>query len=62
MKLNFSLEDETFRAEIANWLQQNLTGEFAQLKFCGGPGDEHSFPELRKRWEQKLAPLRNVNW
>src|SRR5690606_23230194 len=33
----------------------NLTGEFAQLKFRGGPGDEHMFPEERKRWEQHLA-------
>src|SRR5690606_7262865 len=31
------------------------TGEFAQLKFRGGPGDEHMFPTERKRWEQHLA-------
>lgn len=55
MKLTFSKEDELFRAEIASWLQANLTGEFEQLKFRGGPGDEHMFPEERKRWEQKLA-------
>jgi alkylation response protein AidB-like acyl-CoA dehydrogenase len=55
MKLSFSPEDEKFRAEVAAWLQQNLSGEFEQLKFRGGPGDEHMFPEERKRWEQKLA-------
>ncbi len=55
MKLSFSAEDERFRTEIADWLAANLTGEFAQLKFRGGPGDEHSFPEERKQWEQKLA-------
>lgn len=55
MKLQFSEKDEAFRAEIAGWLKDNLTGEFAQLKFRGGPGDEHMFPEERKRWEQKLA-------
>jgi alkylation response protein AidB-like acyl-CoA dehydrogenase len=55
MKLSFSAEDERFRTEVADWLAANLTGEFAQLKFRGGPGDEHSFPEERKRWEQKLA-------
>lgn len=55
MKLQFSPEDEQFRAEIATWLADNLVGEFAQLKFRGGPGDEHMFPAERKRWERKLA-------
>lgn len=55
MKLSFSPEDEKFREEVATWLQENLTGEFEQLKFRGGPGDEHMFPQERKRWEQKLA-------
>ncbi len=55
MKLSFSAEDEQFRTEVADWLAANLTGEFAKLRFRGGPGDEHSFPEERKRWEQKLA-------
>ena len=55
MKLSFSAEDEQFRQEIANWLQVNLTGEFEKLRFRGGPGDEHTFPEERKVWEQKLA-------
>jgi alkylation response protein AidB-like acyl-CoA dehydrogenase len=55
MKLQFSPEDEQFRAEIATWLADNLVGKFAQLKFRGGPGDEHMFPAERKRWERKLA-------
>ena len=55
MKLSFSPEDEKFREEVATWLNENLTGEFEQLKFRGGPGDEHMFPEERKKWEQKLA-------
>ena len=55
MKLSFSPEDEKFRAEVAQWLSENLVGEFEQLKFRGGPGDEHMFPEERKKWEQKLA-------
>jgi len=55
MKLTFSKEDEKFREEIAAWLKANLVGEFEQLKFRGGPGDEHMFPEERKHWEQKLA-------
>lgn len=55
MKLRFSAEDEKFREEIAGWLKANLVGEFEKLKFRGGPGDEHMFPEERKHWEQKLA-------
>lgn len=55
MKLTFSAEDEQFREEVAAWLKANLVGEFEQLKFRGGPGDEHMFPEERKKWEQKLA-------
>ncbi len=55
MQLSFSPEDEKFRAEVAAWLQGNLNGEFEQLKFRGGPGDEHMFPEERLKWEQKLA-------
>ena len=55
MKLNFSAEDERFREEIAGWLRDNLCGEFEQLRFRGGPGDEHSLPRQRKVWERKLA-------
>ncbi len=55
MQLSFSPEDEQFREEVASWLQDNLTGEFEKLKFRGGPGDEHMYPEERKVWEQKLA-------
>lgn len=55
MKLSFSDKDEKFRAEVALWLFENLVGEFEQLKFRGGPGDEHMFPLERKKWEQKLA-------
>jgi alkylation response protein AidB-like acyl-CoA dehydrogenase len=55
VKLSFSQEDEQFRAEVADWLQANLTGEFSKLKFRGGPGDEHTYPEERKAWERRLA-------
>jgi alkylation response protein AidB-like acyl-CoA dehydrogenase len=55
MKLSFSEADESFRAEIAGWLQENLSGEFEPLRFRGGPGDEHMFPDERKDWERKLA-------
>ncbi len=55
MKLQFSAEDEQFRSQIADWLTSRLSGEFAPLKFRGVPGDEHSFPAERKRWEATLA-------
>ncbi|WP_435634398.1 acyl-CoA dehydrogenase family protein [Pseudomonas solani] len=55
MKIRFSEADEAFRLEVANWLADNLCGEFEPLRFRGGPGDEHSFPEERKAWERKLA-------
>ncbi|MNZ49410.1 Acryloyl-CoA reductase (NADH) [compost metagenome] len=55
MRISFSAEDEAFRAEVAAWLADNLCGEFEALRFRGGPGDEHSFPEERKAWERKLA-------
>lgn len=55
MKLTFSPQDEAFRGEVAGWLRDNLVGEFEVLRYRGGPGDEHMFPEERKRWEQKLA-------
>ena len=54
MKLSFSDEDERFRREVAAWLAANLGGEFEQIRFRGGPGDEHSFVEERKAWERKL--------
>lgn len=55
MKIGFSSADEAFRQEIASWLAAHLQGEFAPLRFRGGPGDEHSFPSARKAWERELA-------
>ncbi|WP_367401425.1 acyl-CoA dehydrogenase family protein [Solimonas sp. SE-A11] len=47
--------DEAFRAEVAGWMREHLSGRFASLKHRGGPGDEEAFPELRKDWERELA-------
>ncbi|MHC8318727.1 acyl-CoA dehydrogenase family protein [Pseudomonas sp. LB3P31] len=55
MKIGFSRADEAFREEVAQWMTEHLCGEFAPLRFRGGPGDEHSFPEERKAWERELA-------
>ena len=54
MKLSFSAADEQFRSEAASWLENALSGEFAAVRFRGGPGDEHSVVEERKAWEREL--------
>ncbi len=55
MDLRFSEEDEAFRNEIARWLADNLTGEFAALRGRGGPGDEHALLDERRAWERTLG-------
>ena len=55
MKLSFSSADEAFRQEAAGWLEDNLSSDFAAVRFRGGPGDEHSVVEERKAWERRLA-------
>lgn len=55
MQLRFTAEDEAFREQVASWLADNLCGDFEPIRFRGGPGDEHSFVEERKAWEQRLA-------
>lgn len=55
MKLDMTPQDETFRAEVAAWMQEHLRGRFEPLRHRGGPGDEDAFPVLRKEWEQELA-------
>lgn len=44
----------TFRAEVAEWMDLHLRGEFEPLR-NGGPGDPGFEPGLAKRWEQELA-------
>ena len=55
MHLRFSDEDEAFRREVADWLADNLSGEFAALRGRGGPGDEHALQGERRAWERRLA-------
>jgi len=43
------------RSAIKQWLETHLTGDFAELRHRGGPGDEGADPELRKRWEREMA-------
>ncbi len=55
MQLRFTPEEEQFREQVADWLSDNLSGEFAAIRYRGGPGDEHVFVEERKAWEARLA-------
>ena len=49
------IEVQEFRAEVREWLADNLVGEFAALKGLGGPGREHEAFEERRAWNQHLA-------
>ncbi len=55
MHVRFSDEDEAFRRELAVWLDDALSGEFAVLRGRGAQGDATSFIDLRRAWERKLA-------
>jgi len=55
MDLSVTAEDEAFRAEVREWLAQNLRGEFEQLRGTGGSGREHEAIELRTEWEKALG-------
>ncbi|MCV7346882.1 acyl-CoA dehydrogenase IpdE1 [Mycolicibacterium rhodesiae] len=46
---------EEFRAEVREWLADNLVGEYAALKGLGGPGREHEAFEERLAWNRHLA-------
>ena len=46
---------EEFRAEVREWLTDNLVGDYAALKGLGGPGREHEAFEERLAWNRQLA-------
>ena len=48
-------EHGQFRSEVAAWLADNLTGEFAKLRGLGGPGREHEAFAERLAWERHMA-------
>ena len=48
-------EDRAFRAEIRDWLESNLSGQFAHARGLGGPGREHEAFEVRLEWERHMA-------
>ncbi|WP_194420643.1 acyl-CoA dehydrogenase family protein [Microbacterium abyssi] len=47
--------DERFRAEIREWLSENLSGRFAALRGRGGSGREHEDFEARLEWNRHMA-------
>src|SRR3954452_577030 len=55
---------EEFRAEVKEWLADNLVGEFAALKGVGGPGREHEEVEERRGGDQHrpAAGLTCLGW
>jgi len=53
--LRFSDEDEAFRRQVAEWLAENLAGEFSRLRGRGGPGDENALQGERRAWERHLG-------
>ena len=53
--MRFTPQDEQFRAEVRDWLDANLAGEFASLRGVGGPGREHQRYEERLAWNRHLA-------
>ncbi|HEY8478329.1 MAG TPA: acyl-CoA dehydrogenase family protein [Spirillospora sp.] len=55
MRQHDSPEDRAFRAEVRDWLESNLSGEFARVRGLGGPGREHEAFEERLAWERHMA-------
>jgi alkylation response protein AidB-like acyl-CoA dehydrogenase len=55
MDLRDRPQDSAFRAEIRQFLETHLVGEFADLGGRGGSGDETFGFEARLRWEKVLA-------
>jgi alkylation response protein AidB-like acyl-CoA dehydrogenase len=53
--VRFTPQDEEFRAEVRDWLDANLAGEFAGLRGAGGPGREHERYDERLAWNRHLA-------
>lgn len=55
MDLTYSEEDQAFRAEVRGWLEEHLTGEWADLRGLGGAGRDHEAHDERVAWNRLLA-------
>jgi alkylation response protein AidB-like acyl-CoA dehydrogenase len=47
--------DAQFRDAVRDWLNENLSGQFAELRGFGGPGREHEAYDARLAWDRRLA-------
>jgi alkylation response protein AidB-like acyl-CoA dehydrogenase len=54
-RVELPADDEDFRAVVRDWLGTHLTGEFAELRGRGGPGDEDIGFDVRVAWEELLG-------
>jgi alkylation response protein AidB-like acyl-CoA dehydrogenase len=59
MDLQYTPEQQRFRADARAWLTDRLDGRFAKVRGRGGPGDEHELFDERWEWEQELG---RDNW
>ncbi|WP_169814302.1 acyl-CoA dehydrogenase family protein [Nocardia mexicana] len=50
-----SPKDAEFRADVREWLAENLNGQFRELVGLGGPGREHEAFDERLEWDRHLA-------
>lgn len=46
---------DEFAAIVREWLEENLSGEFAAIRGKGGPGREHECFDERLAWDRHLA-------
>ena len=58
MDLRFSPEEEAFRDEARAFLTTELSGEYADIRGRGAPGDEHAMFDRRHAWERRLGEAR----
>jgi len=54
-RVELPADDDEFRAVVRDWLGEHVTGEFAELRGRGGPGDEEVGFDIRVAWERKLG-------
>jgi alkylation response protein AidB-like acyl-CoA dehydrogenase len=53
--LTYSDEDQAFRADVRGWLEEHLTGEWAELRGLGGAGRDHEAHDERVAWNRLMA-------
>ncbi len=55
MDFQLSSAEQDFADEVRTWLEEHLTGDFADLRGRGGVGQEDIPIELQMAWERELA-------